>query len=713
MKLLVALTLMLLARIAVYGTDTLTIHASQSVILHSQYFSQLEDGRGNMTIHDIISNKSFHSTRLSLPFINYADSVLWVKFILHNKTIEPYLPVTISSGVIDGFDMYSVSTAGHNIIHLGSTDVLDKKNNSKQISRIINCPLLPDSVCTIYLRIKINDSMAIPIRVQSADFYVHNSTIQNVTLGFFMGIILIMAIYNFILYLLVKDTSYLYYVFYIVFLGLTQWENRGLGNNFFPVNKLLLNNYLIPLTRVFFWYAILAFVHEFLQLQKNLARKYNRYYYVLYILISLPVIAMMLGQVTITYSLITSAILINSIVLLYIGVWLYFKGFKPAKFFMLGWGLFFITILASVARNKGLLHYNDFTANLILYSSAFELIMFSVALADRINYYRKQNNEAQAVALAIARENERLITGQNFILENRVLERTRELIESNRSLSITIDNLKATQTQLIDTEKMASLGQLTAGIAHEINNPINFVSANVKPLRLDFEEIFNLIAIYRELEKSPFDATLHQKAAQYASDIDIDFIKAEVMTLLEGIEDGASRTTEIVQSLRTFSRTDELTLKPIDINRSILATLVLLRSTIPYGIEIKPVFDKLPLLNCYPGKINQLLVNLINNSIQAIKAKKVESKNEYISIITRNYPDNIVIEITDTGIGMTDDVKQHIFDPFFTTKDIGEGTGLGLSIVFGIIEKHKGEIEVRSSPGKGATFTVKLPKSLP
>ena len=140
-------------------------------------------------------------------------------------------------------------------------------------------------------------------------------------------------------------------------------------------------------------------------------------------------------------------------------------------------------------------------------------------------------------------------------------------------------------------------------------------------------------------------------------------------------------------------------------------TLILLRSSIPYNIEIKPVLNKLPLLNCYPGKINQVLVNLINNGIQAIKAKEHQN-NESISIVTTEYPENVIIEITDTGIGMSKEVKQKIFEPFFTTKDVGEGTGLGLSIVFGIIEDHLGKIDVQSEPGKGTAFTITLPKNL-
>ena len=317
----------------------------------------------------------------------------------------------------------------------------------------------------------------------------------------------------------------------------------------------------------------------------------------------------------------------------------------------------------------------------------------------------------QQFSLKIAKENERLITQQNILLESEVNARTNQLIQTNHSLSATIENLQSTQTKLIETEKMASLGQLTAGIAHEINNPINFVSANVKPLRLDFLEIFSLLDKYKEAGEKPDRKELFALASQYNKSIDVEFLKKEIITLLDGIEEGANRTAEIVQSLRTFSRTDEKILKLIDINKAVLNTLILLRSSIPYNIVMKPVLGKLPLLNCYPGKINQVLVNLINNGIQAINAKENQI-NESISITTSDDHEFVIIQITDTGVGMSKEVKQKIFDPFFTTKEVGEGTGLGLSIVFGIIEDHKGKIEVQSEADQGTTFTISLPKNL-
>ena len=338
-------------------------------------------------------------------------------------------------------------------------------------------------------------------------------------------------------------------------------------------------------------------------------------------------------------------------------------------------------------------------------------MLFSISLAEKINFYRRQTAEIQTLSLTIARENERLITEQNILLETEVNARTQQLIEANADLSKTIEDLKSTQMKLVETEKMASLGQLTAGIAHEINNPINFVGSNVKPLRLDFLELFNLIDRYNAAGLSPNKDEMLIAAEQYREQIDLVFLKQEILSLLDGIEEGASRTTEIVQSLRTFSRTDELVLKPADLNTAVLNTLILLRSTIPYNIEIKTVLNKLPLLNCYPGKINQVLMNLINNSIQAIKSKKVNEHN-YITITTTEFPEYISVKIDDTGIGMSTEVKQRIFEPFYTTKSVGEGTGLGLSIVFGIIEDHRGTITVNSEPGKGTSFTITLPKNL-
>ena len=691
-------------------TDTLAIHENEKKLLSNKYFLELPEPASGYKIEDVIRSKSFHVVNSTLPLITDNKPVIWLKFILRNSTTRAFVPIKIGASVIDNFDLYFTDGPNNHIIHLSSSVPYRETKLIKQNNTFINAIIFPDSTRIFYLRIKSNASEVIPVEVNSANTFFKNADFENMLVGAFIGIVIIMALYNLVLYFIIGDKSYLYYVAYIITLGITQVLVRGYGVSFFVGEQAILNNFLIPLARILFGYSVLFFAAQFLQLRNNL-KGYFKFYYLLFLLYSLALVSIGLGWVNFAYNLITFSAGLMAVTLLVLGSGLYIKGFKPAKYFMIGWGLFFITMLVSIARNRGLIVHTDFTQNIIIYSSVLQLILFSVSLAEKINFYRRQSVETQLLSLTIARENERLITEQNLLLETEVNARTQQLIETNADLSKTIENLKSTQIKLVETEKMASLGQLTAGIAHEINNPINFVGSNVKPLRLDFLELFNLIDRYREAGLAPDKKELLAAADQYRNQIDLEFLKTEILSLLDGIEEGASRTTEIVQSLRSFSRTDELVLKPADVNKAILNTLILLRSTIPYNIEIKPVLNKLPLLNCYPGKINQVLMNLINNSIQAIKSKSM-NQQESITIITNDQPENITIEIIDTGIGISSDIRKRIFEPFFTTKNVGEGTGLGLSIVFGIIEDHQGSIVVNSEPDKGSSFTITLPKDL-
>jgi signal transduction histidine kinase len=658
----------------------------------------------------VIDKDGFHTINTTLPILKFSKSATWLKFTLKNNTHHNNIPVSLGRIILDEFEIFYKDSTG-NIVHLIPQKAdYDRSNSIRQVP-VIDIPLKTGQSGTYFLKVKGNTASVVPIEISGADQFALESNNDDLINGAIIGIFLVMALYNLMLFIVVRDRSYLFYTYYIVALGLSQMLTLGYGTDLLPKNRLIVNNYIFPFLRVFFGYSILLFAGEFLRLRFN-AQKYYWFYNLLYLLYATPLICVLFGWTGAAFAMITIAIFLTSCFLIFIGMFLYFQGYAPAKFFMVGWGLSLLAVLASIARNKGfIIPYTNFTANILIYSSLLELVLFSVALADKINYYRHQNDESQQAALRIAKENERLITEQNINLENKVKERTTELIDTNQSLSITIENLKAAQFKLVETEKMASLGQLTAGVAHEINNPINFVNANVAPLRLDFNELFSLLEKYDAAAHNPQNAALLAEAQKYRDEIDAEFVKTEILGLLDGIEDGANRTSEIVQSLRTFSRMDELVLKPANINNAILNTLILLRSSIPHYIEIKPVFDKLEPLNCYAGKLSQVLVNLINNGIQAIKAKP-EHHQESVMIITRDEPEHICIEITDTGIGMSDEVKQRIFEPFFTTKEIGEGTGLGLSIVFGIIEKHRGSIDVQSAPGKGTTIIVKLPKNL-
>jgi two-component system NtrC family sensor kinase len=695
--------------------DTLIIDDNETHFLTNQYFLELEDHNRKLTPGEIFTNNNFHPISSTFPRLKISKSVTWLKFTLTNNTRQHYLPITISKSIIDEFDIYYLEPkpgypGESQIAVLSSKAAQYNPNMLNQGIMLIDVNIEPGATQTFFARVRSNATVVIPIQVHSANKFIQRRSIENVVNGALVGMFIIMALYNLMLFINVGDRSYLFYVIYIIFLALTQLLGQGLGSYIFSNDTKLLNNYITPMTRIFFGFSLLIFAGEFLQFKVSL-KKYYGVYQLLFLIYIISIAATLTGATRLAYTLITSGAVATSVSLLIAVIILYSRGFKPAKFFIIGWGLFLIALLVTIARNAGLIPYTYLTQNLLICSAIVELILFSVALADKINFYRRQNTESQLAALAIAKENERLITQQNVSLENKVKERTQELIQTNQSLSVSIDNLKSAQMQLIETEKMASLGQLTAGIAHEINNPINFVSSNVSPLRLDFDELFTLLNKYQQAANNPDKPELLDEANAFNDKVDSGFVKEEILTLLSGIEEGATRTAEIVQSLRTFSRMDELVLVKANINTAVLSTLVILRSSIPYYIEIKPILDKLEPLNCYLGKLNQALLNLINNSIQAIKEKETH-RNESIHIYTHDREDHVIIIIKDTGIGMTEKVKQRIFEPFFTTKTVGEGTGLGLSIVFGIIEKHHGTIQVQSEPGLGSTFTITIPKNL-
>jgi signal transduction histidine kinase len=284
-----------------------------------------------------------------------------------------------------------------------------------------------------------------------------------------------------------------------------------------------------------------------------------------------------------------------------------------------------------------------------------------------------------------------------------------EIQQQKNRLERTLKELKAAHTKIVQSEKMASLGELTAGIAHEINNPINFVYAGVDGLRSSLEGLLEVLNKYAKLDEA---RTIEEIKVVLG---DIKDLKKQlyfnettenVFKVVNAIKEGATRTAEIVKGLRSFSRLDETELKEADIHDGINSTLVLLNSKIDIDrITVVKDYDlTIPEIECFPGQLNQVFMNIISNAIDSITDKGK------ITIKTRNLESEVEVKIRDTGKGMANEVKSKIFQPFFTTKGLGEGTGLGLSITFGIIDKHKGSINVDSAKGKGTTFTIMIPK---
>jgi signal transduction histidine kinase len=301
----------------------------------------------------------------------------------------------------------------------------------------------------------------------------------------------------------------------------------------------------------------------------------------------------------------------------------------------------------------------------------------------------------------------------NRTLEANVKMRTEEISQKNEQLNLqkeelgeTLKNLRLSQFQLIQSEKMASLGQLVAGIAHEINNPVNFISAGVDSLKTNIEEVIQVLELYHNMTPDTAKEKL-EEIENLKDKIEYNQALSEIVNLIDIIKTGTERTTEIIKGLRSFSRMDEDILKITDIHENLNTTLILLRNKYKDRISIEKDYGDLPQIECFQGQLNQVFMNVITNAIDSIK------ENGTITIRTSKSNEMIQIRISDTGIGIPDDIRPKIFDPFFTTKEVGKGTGLGLSISHGIIEKHMGRIDVNSTAGNGTEFTISLPIKQP
>lgn len=269
-------------------------------------------------------------------------------------------------------------------------------------------------------------------------------------------------------------------------------------------------------------------------------------------------------------------------------------------------------------------------------------------------------------------------------------------------------------SQLIQSEKMSGLGQLVAGVAHEINNPVNFISGNLTPAIEYIQDLYKLLQLYQQHYPNPTP-----EIQAFANAIDIDFMLADLPQLLSSMKIGTARITEIVLSLRNFSRLDEAEMKAVDIHAGIDSTLMILGHRLKANdkrpeIVIIKQSGNLPLVECYPGQLNQVFMNILANAIDALEETFIahqKPQNLQISITTLLSPSQqAVIKISDNGAGIPEHIRQRLFEPFFTTKPIGKGTGLGLSISYKIIsEKHRGKLQCHSTIGEGTEFTIEIP----
>ncbi len=673
---------------------------------HIQY---LEDKTGALSVNEAAVAPFFKSPS-DVPGFFVSASSFWVKFIVENTTEDPKLVINLEHATLDDAVLYypSETLDGFDSIALSESRPFANRKYNYQ-TYMFDAQVKKGEQKTFFLKVRASEQLLIPITVGHVERTFEKIATNDLIFGLYIGLILVMVLYNLFLFFSTRESSYFYYVLYMVFVGITQAQLQGYTFRFLWPNTPVINNYAAFLVPFFNGLAALEFIRNFLNL-KSVSRRFNRGIFLFEGLYCISLVLGVMGMFRGAQVAVQLTAFCTAFYVLGICSFLAAKQIHGAKTLLIAWSIFLCSVIVFVLRNVGILPYNYLTFYALQIGSAVEAVLLSLALADRINTYRRNQELARKEALKASLENERLVKDQNIILEQQVHERTQELEDANDNLNHTLSQLKNAQSQLVESEKMVSLGQLTAGIAHEINNPINFVTSNIKPLELDVSDLLSVIKKYEAVDTSKNVEEQFIEINAYKKQIDLDYINEEIKTLLTGIKDGAHRTAEIVSNLKNFARIDEANIKYANLNDGLQSTLMLVKNTFPTDFILNKDFGNIPEIECTPGKINQVFMNIITNGLQSITERQSSTPGTGILTIQTSSEDgHVKVSIKDNGTGIKDSVREKIFEPFYTTKPVGQGTGLGMSIVKGIIDSHNGTIEVVSNFGDGAEFIITLP----
>ena len=689
----------LLVSFAAKAQDTVVIRNARATANLAPQAQYVKEENGRLSIASFLQNNvtfPFRPIKKEVVSFGITKDVFWVKATLRNETGKSLL-LQVGNNSLAEVEVFE--TAGKEVVsQFRSGGWLPFESREiRDVNFLFPLQVHPGATATVYVRVQHFRGTQFHFGAGTETAFYNEAGRRNVLQGMYYGFMLLMILYNLFIYFSLKDTSYLYYVVYIFLMGLFNASVTGYAFQFLWPGWPVVNQYedifsaLVCIAGIFF-------TVNFLETKKN-APFFHRMLLGLLSVYGLIILLIISGFFMAGSIAVEIASLLLVLLFFVTAYRVLQKGYKPARFFLMAWSLLLVCVIIFILKDFTILPFNEFTENSLQIGSAAEALLLSMALANRINVYRKEKRAAQLETLRSLEENRKLITEQKLLLEKKVEERTGELKEANKELLTAMMNLQDTQAQLIQREKMASLGELIAGIAHEIQNPLNFVN--------NFSESTS------ELLEDMKNEMLAGNTGEAIS------LAGEAIENSQRIIYHGKRADSIVKSMLLHSGGGTGKKEPTDINA---LTEEYLRMSY-HGLRAKDTSFNARLVTSFdpgigqiavaPQELGRVLLNLYNNAFYTVNEKKKQLNGIFeptVWVSTRHTGSGIEIVVQDNGNGIPEKVLEKIYQPFFTTKPTGVGTGLGLSLSYDIITKgHHGELNVQTNEGEGTEFKIILP----
>ena len=744
----------------IYSSEIFVIENNFSKKNISQFCTILKTNEKQLTIDDILIEK--YQNQFILTDMQKERNVIgfmfnkedyWIKFDFKNESDENNYIIVFERNKIEEVVFYNSDENNRYLPIITGDNYPFSTRALKDINFSFPISIEKNQTKTYYFKISSPKLMVtFPVNLYKTDSYYLNEKNKSFARGVIYGSLFFIIIISLFLYLYTFEKTYLYFFIYVFIITIAELSFRSNITEYVPffihrfLNFNLLN--IIDISGFF----LLLFTYNFLLLKKH-SNIFSNIYKIFLIIIGLWVVISYFVPYPIHFFITVN---INNLAIYAINltsaIIILRKKYTPARFYLTAYIVAFIGIFISPLYESGRIQRMFLTENLFHLSFIGQSLLMVVAMLDKMKFFQKEKDNAEEKVRIYAN----YLEDMNKNLENLVNERTKEL-------SNTLENLKNTQAELVQSEKMAALGQLVAGVAHEINTPLGAINASVQNmgdiLKNDFPTLSDFFEKLTETEKNIFFVlySYSNKNTGNLSTIEIRKYKRKIRQELSGlnitdsdyladiltemrifdldtqlknslnsnnikiiieksykfsnllrniniIEQSIGKVSKIVFALKKYAHYDQIDeMKPANIVETVETILILYYNQLKHGIEIVKNYESVPNILCYADELNQVWTNIIHNALQAMDYKGK------LTIDIRQKDDKVFVSFTDTGKGIADEHKNKIFVPFFTTKPRGEGSGLGLDIVKKIIDKHNGSINFESKIGEGTTFTVVLP----